>query len=99
MRERITYLFMRYYTNKSTREELEEFFELINTAKNDKEINALIKSVYDEIKLNNPSLTYIDEDGKLVLQEPAWLSGSDMSRRLSWFQSRTRLLSTTRLGL
>ncbi len=77
MRERITYLFMQYYTNKSTREELEEFFGLINTAKNDKEINTLIKSVYDEIKLNNPSLTYINEAGKLVLQEPAWLYASD----------------------
>lgn len=77
MRERITYLFMQYYTNKSSRKELEQFFELINTAKNDQEINALIKSVYDEIKLNNPSLTYINEAGKLVLQEPDWLYESE----------------------
>lgn len=73
MRERITYLFMQYYTNKSTRKELEEFFQIMSSAKNDKEINELIKSVYDEIKQNNPSLTYINEEGKLVLQEPDWL--------------------------
>jgi transmembrane sensor len=73
MRERITYLFMQYYTNKSTRKELEEFFQIIDTAKNDNDINELIKIVYEEIKLNNPSLTYINEEGKLILQEPDWL--------------------------
>lgn len=73
MKARITYLFMQYYTNKSTRQELEEFFEVINTAKHDEEINAMIKTVYEEIKKNNPSFTYIDEAGKLVLQEPEWL--------------------------
>lgn len=92
MRERITYLFMQYYTNKSSRKELEEFFELINTAKNDQEINALIKSVYDEIKLNNPSLTYINEAGKLVLQEPDWLYQSENNAFES--PAKTRALPT-----
>lgn len=73
MKERITYLFMQYYNNKSTRKELEEFFQIINRAKHDDEINDLIKNVYDEIKQSNPSLTYINEEGKLVLQEPDWL--------------------------
>lgn len=73
MKDRITYLFMQYYTNKSTRQELEEFFKMVNAAKHDKEINELIKTVYEEIKKNNPSFTYIDEAGKLVLQEPEWL--------------------------
>lgn len=73
MKERITYLFMQYYTNRCTRKELEEFFQLIHTAKHDNEINELIKSTYDEIKKNNPSLTYINEGGKLVLREPDWL--------------------------
>ncbi|MBB5439021.1 ferric-dicitrate binding protein FerR (iron transport regulator) [Pedobacter sp. AK017] len=73
MKDRITYLFMQYYTNKSTRKELEDFFMVINAAKNDKELNDLIKRVYNEIKKNNPSLTYINEAGKLVLREPDWL--------------------------
>lgn len=73
MNDRITYLFMQYYTNKSTRKELDEFFQIISAAKDDKELNDLIKRVYDEIKKNNPSLTYIDEAGKLVLREPDWL--------------------------
>ncbi|HEY0668491.1 MAG TPA: FecR domain-containing protein [Sphingobacteriaceae bacterium] len=73
MKERITYLFIQYYNNRSTRKELEEFFRIINNAKHDEEINSLIKNAYDEIKQNNPSLTYINEEGKLVLQEPDWL--------------------------
>ncbi|SMD01467.1 FecR family protein [Pedobacter africanus] len=73
MKERITYLFMQYYTNRCTRKELEEFFQLIHAAKHDNEINELVKNTYDEIKKNNPSLTYIDEEGKLVLREPDWL--------------------------
>lgn len=73
MKERITYLFMQYYTNRCSRKELEEFFQLIHDAKHDHEINTLIKKTYEEIKKNNPSLTYIDESGKLVLREPDWL--------------------------
>lgn len=78
MKDRITYLFMQYYTNKSTRKELEDFFMVVNAAKNDKELNDLIKRVYNEIKKNNPSLTYINEAGKLVLREPGWLYEPDV---------------------
>jgi len=73
MKERIAYLFNQFYYNKSDRKELDELFQIIHTAKNDEEINHLIKEVYEEIKRSNPSLTYIGEDGKLVLQEPDWL--------------------------
>src|SRR3546814_7158663 len=73
MKDRITYLFMQYYKNESTEKELEEFFHLIASAQFDEEIEQLIKTVYNEIKKSNPSLTYINEEGELVLNEPKWL--------------------------
>lgn len=73
MKDKIKYLFLQYYHNRSTRRELEDFFHIINSAKHDQEISELVKKVYDEIKLAEPSLTYINDEGKLVLREPDWL--------------------------
>ena len=50
---------------------MEEFFAYIRKAKTDVELRSLIRKVYEEIKLSHPSLTYVDEDGKLVFTEPA----------------------------
>ena len=108
MKERITYLFTQYYTNRCTRNELDEFFQVINAAKNDNEINDLIKSAYEEIKKNNPSLTYIDEEGRLVLREPEWLysPAADLpelqakKRQLPvWVAAACLLLAFTAIGL
>lgn len=108
MKERITYLFTQYYTNRCSRKELDEFFQVINAAKNDEEINDLIKSAYEEIKKNNPSLTYIDEEGRLVLREPDWLylPAADVpellagKRRLPlWIAAACLLLAFTGIGL
>lgn len=88
MKERITYLFMQYYNNQSTRSELDEFFQIINTAKHDEELNDLIKNIYDEIRQSNPSLTYVNEEGKLVLQEPDWLYQSVSDNTITLVKSR-----------
>jgi ferric-dicitrate binding protein FerR (iron transport regulator) len=50
---------------------MEEFFAYIRKAKTDDELRSLVKKVYEQIKLSHPSLTYVDEDGKLVFIEPA----------------------------
>jgi len=73
MKDKIKYLFLQYYHNRSSRKELEDFFHIINSAKYDQEISDLVKLVYDELKQTEPSLTYIDDAGNLVLKEPDWI--------------------------
>jgi ferric-dicitrate binding protein FerR (iron transport regulator) len=68
--ERLSYLFLKYLENTCSRQEMEEFFAYIRKAKTDDELRSLVKKVYEEIKLSHPSLTYVDEDGKLVFIEP-----------------------------
>ncbi|OCX52792.1 hypothetical protein BEL04_00195 [Mucilaginibacter sp. PPCGB 2223] len=77
MKDKIKYLFLQYYHNRSSRRELEDFFHIVNSAKHDQEISELVKQVYDEIKLAEPSLTYINDEGQLVLREPDWLQEPD----------------------
>jgi transmembrane sensor len=69
--ERLSYLFLKYFENTCSKQEMEEFFAYIRKAKTDDELRSLIRKVYEEIKLSHPSLTYVDEDGKLVFIEPA----------------------------
>ena len=69
--ERLSYLFLKYRENTYYQQEMEEFFAYIRKAKTDVELRSLIRKVYEEIKLSHPSLTYVDEDGKLVFTEPA----------------------------
>jgi transmembrane sensor len=67
---RLSYLFLKYLENTCSQQEMEEFFAYIRKAKTDDELRSLIRKVYEEIKLAHPSLTYVDEDGKLVFIEP-----------------------------
>lgn len=69
--ERLSYLFLKYLENTCSQQEMEEFFAYIKKAKTDEELRKLIKKVYEEIKLSHPSLTYVDEAGKLVFFEQA----------------------------
>src|SRR5580765_8918876 len=73
MEERIKYLFRKYVENTSSKEELEEFFAFVKEAKNDDNLRALIKKVYDSIREKSSSLTYVDETGNLVLTKTDWL--------------------------
>lgn len=72
MEERIKYLFRQYLNNTCTRKEFEEFFSYINEATHNELIRGLIKKAYEETGQADPSLTYVDERGHLVLTEPAW---------------------------
>lgn len=68
--ERFSHLFLKYLENTCSQQEMEEFFAFIRKAKTDEELRSLIKKVYEEIKLSHPSLSYVDEAGKLVFTEP-----------------------------
>lgn len=71
MEERIEYLLRQYEKNNCSREELEELFSYINNLRsNDLPLKKMVKNVYDDIRKNHPSFTYVDEDGRLVLNEP-----------------------------
>ncbi|WP_205508411.1 FecR family protein [Longitalea arenae] len=72
MEERIKYLFRQYLNNTCTRKEFEEFFSYINEASHNELIRELIQQAYEETRPANPSLTYVDESGNLVIPEPAW---------------------------
>ncbi|HRO47999.1 FecR domain-containing protein [Agriterribacter sp.] len=71
MEERIRYLLRQYENNKCSREELEELFGYIRTARNsDVPLKRTVKKIYDDIRKNHPSFTYVDENGRLMLTEP-----------------------------
>lgn len=65
MKTRIRYLLGQYFYNRASRGELEEFFRIVNSAKYDDELAAVVKETYEALKREDPSLTYIDPDGKL----------------------------------
>ena len=92
MKDKIKYLFLQYYHNRSSRKELEDFFHIINSAKYDQEISELVKVVYDEIKQAEPSLTYIDDKGNLVLKEPDWIHEQQASATIKPMRKRYPLL-------
>src|SRR5260221_12653574 len=81
MDERIKYLFRRYVDNTSSREKLEEFFTYVQEAKNDENLRNLIKKVYDTIRENSSSLTFVDETGHLILTKPDWLAQPVSSKK------------------
>ncbi|MFC3197131.1 FecR family protein [Parapedobacter deserti] len=65
MKKHIRYLFQQYLHNRASRQELEAFFHIINSARYDRELAALLKETYETLKREFPSLTYIDADGRL----------------------------------
>ena len=52
---------------------MEEFFNYIRKAEHDEQLRQHIKNVYAAIQKNSSSLTCVDENGQLVLNEPNWL--------------------------
>lgn len=71
MEERIEYLLRQYEKNNCSREELEELFSYINGLRaGDQSLKQAVRNIYDDIKKNHPSFTYVDENGKLVLTGP-----------------------------
>jgi transmembrane sensor len=74
MEVRLQYLFKRYLDNTCSRNELEEFFTYVHQAEHDEELRQLIKKVYNELKNSGAATTHVDENGRLVLTEPEWLT-------------------------
>lgn len=71
MEERIRYLLRRYENNKCSQEELEELFYYIRNARNSEApLKRMVRKIYDDIRKNHPSFTYVDESGRLILTEP-----------------------------
>ena len=71
MEERIRYLLRKYENNKCSREELEELFGYIRNIRNsDVPLKRTVKKMYDDIRKNHPSFTYVDESGRLIFTEP-----------------------------
>jgi transmembrane sensor len=72
MEDRLNYLFKRYLDNTCSRKELEEFFSYVHKAEHDDVLRQLIKKVYNDLKTGGANITYVDENGRLVLTEPEW---------------------------
>jgi len=69
--DRIEYLLRQYEKNNCSREELEELFSYINKLRNnDQPLKKMVKHIYEDIKKNHPSFTYVDEEGKLIFTKP-----------------------------
>lgn len=72
MEERLQYLFQQYISNTCSEKELEEFLAYIDRAEHDHLVRQLIKDVYHNLQHNSSAITHVNENGKLVLTEPAW---------------------------
>jgi ferric-dicitrate binding protein FerR (iron transport regulator) len=77
MEDRLHYLFKRYLDNTCSQKELEEFFSYVHKAEHDETLRQLIKKVYTELKDSGSNITYVDENGRLVLNEPAWMTTAE----------------------
>ena len=89
MEERLQYLFQRYLQNTCIREEMEEFFVLMNRSEHDPQLREMIRSVYETLEADTDNQPFVNEKGKLVLTEsvaqtapkPGLLPGK---KRLAW---------------
>lgn len=73
MEERLRYLFGRYLHNHCSRQELEEFFAYLREAEHDEDIRLCIKRLYQELGGQGHAGTYVNEEGRLVLENPEWM--------------------------
>ncbi|HRN55481.1 MAG TPA: FecR domain-containing protein [Agriterribacter sp.] len=81
MEERIRYLLRQYENNSCSREELEELFAYIRSVRSsDVPLKRTVKKIYDDIRKNHPSFTYVDESGRLMLTEPEQVIPGDKDR-------------------
>ena len=74
MEERLKYLFKRYLQNTCSQKELDEFFGYIHQAEQDELLSQLIRQVYSDLKINEANATYVNEKGRLILNEPEWIA-------------------------
>lgn len=77
MEDRLNYLFKRYLDNTCSQRELEEFFSYVHKAEHDDVLRQLIKKVYNDLKTGGSNITHVDENGRLVVTEPGWMTISE----------------------
>lgn len=70
MQERLYYLFGQYLNNNCSRKELDELFSYISQADNDQQLRQLIRNTYNSIQKDFSSITAVDENGQLILNNP-----------------------------
>ena len=74
MEDRLKYLFKKYLENTCSQKELDEFFGYTHQAEQDELLSQLIRQVYSDLKINEPNTTYVNEKGRLILNEPEWMA-------------------------
>ncbi|MEI9807216.1 MAG: hypothetical protein WDO16_04655 [Bacteroidota bacterium] len=82
MEDRLHYLFKRYLDNTCSQKELEEFFSYVHKAEHDDQLRQLVKKVYNDLQAGGSNTTYVDENGRLVLTEPEWLTVSSPETKI-----------------
>lgn len=66
METRINYLVRQYYFNKASYEELQEFFDVVQSARHDESIARTIRALYMELRRAHPSShVSVDREGNL----------------------------------
>lgn len=91
MEERLRYLFQRYLDNTCSPDELDEFFTYVHQSDTDDLLRQMIKKVYADLQGDSfNTTTYVDERGRLILNEPP----STVSQPVIEKPKRSRLLAT-----
>jgi len=93
MEDRLKYLFKRYLENTCSQKELDEFFGYIHQAEQDELLSQLIRQVYSDLKINEPNTTYVNEKGRLILNEPEWMAQHETKVKIK--KSKFRLAAVS----
>lgn len=67
MEERLQYLFQRYLQNACTRDEMEEFFSLVNQSEHDAQLREMIRHTWESLAVGAGNQTFVNEKGRLIL--------------------------------
>ena len=105
MEKRLRYLLQQYYTNKASHKELTEFFDMVRTARFDAQLAELLQEYYTDLKRQDPSLTFVDQEGRLsanaaeqALQPQAATMPKKKSRKLPLMLATAALLAIVFTG-
>jgi len=74
-KEHFKYLFRLYVSGKCTPQERDEFFDLLEAHKEDETIISLMDGLYSEIRMETPSASYVNNQGRMDLAGPAHQPG------------------------
>lgn len=94
MKERIAYLCKQYFYNKCSYEEFNEFLEIVKTAKFDVEISKALQEVYDEMRRQDPSFTFVDVEGNLYINVESDPSSTKKTSKKTKLKRLSLALST-----